>query len=389
MDTAPAPRPQLAFLDGLRGLAALYVVIHHAAAEFLFSFEAGAVPQAFREWAWLFLFERYAVDGFIVLSGFCLGLPVLRHPQLRMEGGFLRFMGRRARRILPAYYGAIAFSLALDRWVPGLLLPGNRPGGGLRWDMTAPAWDTKVLLSHLALVHNAKDAWLLRIDYPLWTIATEWQIYLLFPLLVLLLRHGGTAALLIGAFGLGIWAWAGPELLVGAASPWYLGLFATGMVAAGIARSSPASPVPHYKRALALLLAEFALYKLVVFGGRAGSIAQVVQDATIGAMAAVLIIACVRESQGARQGALLALLESRPIQSLGHFAYSLYLIHAPVLAVLHIALLRWVPDVPSRMGWMLGAGIPLSLGMSWLFAQLLERPFLRARPAPTAVAVAA
>lgn len=388
MDTLPAPRPKLAFLDGLRGLAALYVVIHHAAAEFLYSFEAGLVPHGFREWAWLFLFERYAVDGFIVLSGFCLALPVLQSPAFKIQGGFLGFMKRRARRILPAYYGALAFSLALDRWVPGMLLPGNRPGGGLRWDMTAPAFDKSVLLSHLALVHNAKDAWILKIDYPLWTIATEWQIYFAFPLLVLLLRYAGPAATVVGGFALGLWIQHGPELVVGGASAWYLGLFATGMVAAGAFRS-PGPTLPHYKRALALLLAELVLYKLVLFAGRAGGIAQVVQDALIGVMAAVLIIACARERQGAGRGALLALLDARPVQALGHCAYSLYLVHAPVLAALHLVLLRWVPDTPTRMVWMFAAGVPLSLAVAWLFAQLFERPFLRARTAAVPAIVTA
>jgi peptidoglycan/LPS O-acetylase OafA/YrhL len=389
MDTAPAPRTKLAFLDGLRGLAALYVVIHHAAAEFLFSFEAGGVPQGFRDWSWLFLLERYAVDGFIVLSGFCLALPVLRHPGLKIEGGFLRFMGRRAKRILPAYYGAIALSLALDRWVPGMLVSGNRQGRGLRWDMTGPAFDRSVLLSHLFLVHNARDAWLVRIDYPLWTIATEWQIYLTFPLLVMLLRYGGRAALLVGAFGFGIWVWAGPELLIANASPWYLGLFATGMVAAGIVQSPSSSTLPHYKRALLLLLMEFALYRIALFTDRAGSISQVIKDAVSGTMAAVLVVVCARESLSTARGWLLAFLESRPIQGLGHFAYSLYLIHAPVLALVHLGLLGWFPDTATRMAWMFAAGVPLSLLSSWLFAQVFERPFVRARSAATPVVVAA
>ena len=37
------------------------------------------------------------------------------------------------------------------------------------------------MASHLFLVHNLSEGWIFKIDPPMWSVATEWQIYLLFP----------------------------------------------------------------------------------------------------------------------------------------------------------------------------------------------------------------
>src|SRR4051794_25368043 len=60
-------KPHLAFVDGLRALAALYVVMHHI---WYNAPLTGAFGSAMDIWR----FGRYAVDLFIVLSGFCLML---------------------------------------------------------------------------------------------------------------------------------------------------------------------------------------------------------------------------------------------------------------------------------------------------------------------------
>src|ERR1700691_5443939 len=99
-----APRIRYDFLDGMRALAAWYVVFHHASVEILFtSDKAGVAPFILANSSWFF-WERLAVDVFIVLSGFCLMLPVTHQPTWAVSGGFGGFLKRRAMRILPAYY---------------------------------------------------------------------------------------------------------------------------------------------------------------------------------------------------------------------------------------------------------------------------------------------
>src|SRR3954452_18643946 len=120
---ADAHRPRLAGLDGVRGLAARVVVIHHV---FLRAFPGYPVDRA-PFWAGWFIYGRFAVVVFIVLSGFSLGLSPARHGW--RLGGVSPFAYRRARRILPAYWAALAFSLAVAWLVvapPGQAVPDTK-----------------------------------------------------------------------------------------------------------------------------------------------------------------------------------------------------------------------------------------------------------------------
>src|SRR3954467_9260780 len=107
MEETAEARPRLAGLDGLRGLAALFVVVHHV---FLRAFPGYPADHAPLWAAWL-IYGRFAVGVFIVLSGFPLPLaPAARGWQ---RGGVGGFAGRRIRRILPAYWAALALSVAV------------------------------------------------------------------------------------------------------------------------------------------------------------------------------------------------------------------------------------------------------------------------------------
>src|SRR5947208_8689538 len=89
---------RVAGLDGVRGLAALYVVVDHV---FLRAFPGYPVDRAPFWAAWL-IYGRFAVVVFIVVSGFSLALAPARHGW-RLDG-IASFARRRAWRILPAYW---------------------------------------------------------------------------------------------------------------------------------------------------------------------------------------------------------------------------------------------------------------------------------------------
>src|SRR3954463_1062908 len=129
---AGPPPLRLAGLDGVRGLAALFVVVNHV---FERAFPGYPVDRA-PFWAGWFIYGRFAVVVFIVLSGFSLALSPARDGW-RLDA-VSAFAYRRARRILPAYWAALGFSLV----VAWLLVPP--PGQG------AP--DTKSVLVNGLLV---------------------------------------------------------------------------------------------------------------------------------------------------------------------------------------------------------------------------------------------
>src|SRR5919197_1544243 len=105
---APAPRrARLAGLDGIRGLAALFVVLHHCWLMSYPGYPANTGPV----WSGWLIYGHLAVVVFIVLSGFSLAVAPARNGW-RLDG-LGRFAFRRAWRILPPYWPALVYSLII------------------------------------------------------------------------------------------------------------------------------------------------------------------------------------------------------------------------------------------------------------------------------------
>lgn len=98
-------------LDGLRGLAALYVVLFHC---WLYTFP-GYPDSSAPPWLDGLMFGRLAVVFFLVLSGFSLAISPARHGW--RSGGVAQFLRRRAWRILPPYWAALVISLIISWFV--------------------------------------------------------------------------------------------------------------------------------------------------------------------------------------------------------------------------------------------------------------------------------
>jgi peptidoglycan/LPS O-acetylase OafA/YrhL len=81
-----------------------------------------------------------------------------------------------------------------------------------------------------------------------------------------------------------------------------------------------------------------------------------------------------------RPAALVRLLDSRPLERLGSFSYSLYLIQLPIVVAISekIAIPRWGHGDRTFVFTTVIAG-GLSLVGAWLFAKVFESPF---KPAP-------
>ena len=206
----PSAKSHQAYLDGFRALAALWVVLSHLwIGEFGISAHPGLLG-VLTNWT---LYSHLAVDIFIVLSGFCLILPITQADGF-LKGGALAFFGRRARRILPPYYAALALSIVVFVLVQVIASkPPHIP-------MLALAANI-FLLQDVFLPLNVFNG-------PFWSIAVEWRIYFFFPLIVLAARRWGWVCVLLGAslLSMGLTAalfrWH-PEMIL--TCPWYLLLF--------------------------------------------------------------------------------------------------------------------------------------------------------------------
>lgn len=371
---AGANEPRLGFMDGLRGLTALYVVLHHAVMELALE---PIDPVAARFLGFFLWYGHYAVAVFIVTSGYCLMRPVVHSGAWTLREGFPAYILRRSRRLLPPYYAALALCLLMTAITPGMRRPT-----GVRWDAALPASRAGVIVSHLFLVHNFRPEWVHKIDPPMWSLATEWQIYLLFPLLLVARRRLGMAGAVVVAFGLGYAAYlmvSYPTFL--SICPWFLGLFALGMAAATAAADE--STVRTRACRVSWWLATVASAALFFCGDSYLGLNALWLDPVVGVTSACLLVGCSRAKAGHPSTAHtrpLRLLESPRLVQLGVISYSLYLTHFPLLSLAHLGLRSLSLGPTARLVVLMTAAAPLCVLFAFLFHLAFERPFLR-RPA--------
>jgi peptidoglycan/LPS O-acetylase OafA/YrhL len=182
------------WLDGLRGLAALWVLVSHA------MILAGVPGIPLLSWGEL------AVDLFMLLSGFLMA----HHYVLRRErepwtarSTFTAFWLRRFFRIAPLYYLVLTVAMLLGPWIGDW-----RDTIALTWPVTAtsPAryddqgWDN--ILMHVTFLFGALPHYAFRTPLPDWSIGLEMSFYLAFPFLMLLVMRFG--ALRAGLLAIGV-----------------------------------------------------------------------------------------------------------------------------------------------------------------------------------------
>jgi peptidoglycan/LPS O-acetylase OafA/YrhL len=351
--TSLAQTQRVAGLDGIRGLAALYVVINHV---FLRAFPGYPVDHA-PFWAGWFIYGRFAVVVFIVLSGFSLALSPARRGW-RLDG-ISRFAQRRAWRILPAYWAALAFSLAAA-W---LIAP--QPGHGMP--------DAKSVLVNGLLVQNIVGAHSPNAAF--WSMAVEAQLYLVFPLLLLMVRQRGaivmvgTVTLVVASVGILGRHISRVDTFVTQSPPDLAALFALGILTAGIIGASRRS----WPWAWLSLAAAAPVLATICWQGSVWTLDHLFWlDMALGPAIACLLAALA----GGRPAPLLRLLVIRPIRSLGLSSYSLYLTHAPIVVIVYERIVAGrVPGGVAAFVVTLAIGLPLTIAFARLFAAVFERPF--------------
>jgi peptidoglycan/LPS O-acetylase OafA/YrhL len=355
-------------LDGVRGLAALYVVVNHIFERAFPGYPADHAPF----WAAGFIYGRFAVVVFIVLSGLSLALAPARQGW-RLDG-VSRFARRRAWRILPAYWAALVFSLALA-WLivppPGEGVPGMR----------------SVVVNGL-LVQNLFGA--AAPNRSFWSIAVEAQLYVVFPLMLLLVRRRGAimmaAAVTLVVALIGV---AGAHIsrlgaFVAQSPPDLAALFAIGVLAAGIVVASERRR--SWPWAWLALAAAAPVLATIWWQGSVWTLDRLFWiDLASGPAIACLLAALVT----GRPARLVRALDGRPVRSLGGSSYSLYLTHGPIVVVLYEKVIggRVGHGGPSFL-LALAVIVPATLLFARGFAAVFEIPFQRHRGWPPALRAA-
>jgi peptidoglycan/LPS O-acetylase OafA/YrhL len=201
---SPPDAGRVPTIDLLRGIAILLVVLYHV--EHLILFPAGyslvhdamgASHIAAGSWLLRLVFlpfhmGRVGVNLFFVISGLCIHLRFARDQAADPGAPFslATFFLRRFFRIYPVYWAALAIGAIVAPPLYGALYADTPPA--------APVTTTTVLL-HVFMLHSFSKIAIMSVIVSMWSIATEEQFYLLYPLVFVKLgRRLTTPRIVVG-----------------------------------------------------------------------------------------------------------------------------------------------------------------------------------------------
>ena len=346
-------------LDGLRGVAALSVLVFH-----VWDY-ARPVPHAVLDSPADYALNegRLGLILFFVLSGFLLYGPWVR---AALSGSLTphvgRYLIRRASRIVPAYYLAVVGSVVL-LWgasgTPGVLLP--------------PATSLPLFA---IFAQNYTSATLLTLDAPTWTLAIEASFYLALPLIAVATTKLGRSRrrqvllplALIGA-GL-VWnASTGVAAPFNKALPSALPYFGAGMLVAVCLdgrRITRRDARWLMAAGFGAVLLDAALHSGLTPAPIEPFVSRTVRDLPAAAGFAAIVAAAGHRFERR------SVLSWRPLVALGTISYGVYLWHLPLLLGL-----RSMDALPLHLipAFLLVFAVTVAVAMLSWFA--VEKPSIR------------
>lgn len=367
-------------LEGVRALAALWVFAFHV-------WQFGGSPEWTATWAgtswdlfWLLKQGPSGVDLFMVLSGLCLFWPVVSRPLTEENWSWRQYLWRRAQRIVPAYYAAIAYAVVLPVALVGLV----RAWGWEARMQPIPSW--RQIGTHVAFVHTLfADTWD-GVTGAFWSMGLEAQFYLTFPVLVWAWkRHRWQAlwiTLTLSVVYRAVVEWCLPEGAHVERFLWSITFvgrwmqFVVGMMVSVLLASLSRPIRERLGRArLGLVLAG----GIAVWAGLAPSLGSVrafpLRDLLLSFGYGVLLFSLLAVPWKWR-----GIFSGGPLAKLGIFSYSFFLIHQPTVWY-------FMELVRKRLGILgvwhvavgLSAGLLVTAAVSWVFAWLFEGAAVRSR----------
>ncbi len=337
-------RPYRADIDGLRAIAVLSLILFH--------YGVAGISGGF-----------LGVDILFVVSGYLVARSIFQDVRTG-TWSYSGFYVRRLRRLFPALFATLAASYAAALF---LLMPDD-----LQWFATA-ALHSAVATSNFLYWFKAGYFGASAADTPLlntWAISAAVQLYLVWPVLMLAVLGQSATRLRVGlliaimALAAGLSVWAGQVVLqTDARAAFYLMPFRIAELAAGaLLVWVPRLPARLRRWEDWLLLAGIGLLLLCIVGyDRKTPFPGL--GLLLPTLGAALVVYA---GQAPRLGYL---LRNPALVWVGLIAYPLYLVHWPLLGFVQVYLLRPIA------GWEKPALILVALGLGWLLARLVERPF--------------
>jgi len=344
----PIPERRIVTLDGLRGLMTIIVVFSHY---------FGEVPHGFRAamLGWM------AVDMFFVLSGFLIGKLILERQH--HENFFIVFYIRRFCRIIPVYSIAVLAVASVLQCFP-------RPW--MDADINFPVWSYLSFTQIFFMIdtHSIGAHWLA----PTWTMSVEEHFYLIAPALIAftprkwLVPVLASVAIFAIAVRLVIYTTHVGTMAALVLLPARADILVCGLLAA-VAMRSAAFPRARLTPILRVtpVLAGSGVIAAQVVGG----------EAVFGVLAPSLVaIACTAYLLCVVLGTAEAeKYNSKWLQFFGNNGLCIYLIHLPVLGLMHGLILGGMPDIETPAQWLVTiAAIPTCVLIARAMTKWIEEP---------------
>lgn len=328
-------------LDGLRGVAALWVAFYHSWAGGHLDHLAATIPGFLR----IAVFEQgfLGVPVFFVLSGFVIPYSAAR--QADATFGPVRFMRRRWRRLSPPYYAALVLTVVV-----------GVAEGQVR-DQFYDVPSTTEFLAHVLYLQDLTDQ--PRIGLLFWTLAFEMQFYIMFAVMKWLAGrsawpYASDALLALALAVAALWPLGITDLGSGRGVfivNWYLFLIGQAVFMA--------TQRPAWRYPTAIYIAMLA----VSSGFRASSWVGA------GAATAVLVVILVSTRPSPPQ----QLLSTSAAKFIGLVSYSLYLVHNAVAGPAYFVLDKIVD--PGTTTEVLGLAVVTAaqLAVAWIWYRIFEQ----------------
>lgn len=340
------------YIDGLRALAVLSVLVYHVDESWL--------PGGF-----------VGVDVFFVISGFVVSASVASFKGQGLLGFFAYFYARRIRRIFPALIVCLlATALVSALFIPASWLSMVNEKTGLYAFFG---------LSNFILAQNGRDYFAPTAEFNpythTWSLAVEEQFYLSFPLLFLAWLCGGRgralSIVLFSTLGLASLGWAAWQSSTNPTQAYFLLPSRFWELAAGVLlfQLVNISPEPRGSEGHSYFhLVVGVLSLLLVLGALSLSTPArfPVPGAVPGVIGSLGLIWSLHRHPELRS--LHDLLGNRPLVFIGKISYSLYLWHWPVFVLFRWT---WGLETPLLRAVALAVVFVLAIG-SW---RLVEAPF--------------
>lgn len=361
------PTPRLHFIDGLRGVAMMMVLLFHTW-NFGGRWRVNLPFSHSINLAAALGLGHIGVHLFLVLSGFCLYWPFVKNGA-RRQPTLWEFAKKRCRRILPPYYVALFFfgGAALFQT---LFLQGPYT---LRYLLEWVGY-------HSLMLHNVKPDQFYGINGAFWSLALEFDLYILFPLLVVLFQRFPARGVVFAVLALSLVVRSAIVASTGQQGDGAYDVlinsvfarcfeFTAGMFAAVQVARRHRDPAAKLVAPLDVFVT-IALLAAAVLGRKHGGI-DIVNAALLGILFSSMLIAASRPHTFLHR-----MLSARGIVTLGIFSYSVYLIHQPLITAVGAWTTIHIHNDFGRMLFELLLIVPVMLGLGYVFHLFFEKPFM-------------